>query len=426
MSAITALVNPLTALKSGKTKVSIYSLVDTGMLAFEQRLLGEATSKIKGGQGVAQLLSKSYLVSMVIEDTIHVFGVNTDKKLSLLSPGYQVNNEVKIENGFFAGCSDGESDGWLFYQSVDTRTNSNELYEIPIWGNRESAKKLEVSMQPCVDTRLAACYDGEHRWIAYQAPIGSEDGESCIVLKNVDTDKSAIIENTQWTAQKKTPIGLVFVPGHSTRGHIFVYYLHKDATLRRAFIEIDETFDFRGYGEEVVVDKAGNIADWTQLAVIADPATKTNYVYAAKKPATKQVTTIIDSWGASISRLQEYYYSQIKHNHLIGGEKDGHHHDAGHVHHGNLPSYTFPGAGSEGGLHFHGGYRSTEHSHGYDRRPPPYPHSHGNFSHGRAFTDMTDMEFELGKVKMDALLKLCFGEPRVEYNNKTHFSAQHH
>ncbi|KAK6349288.1 hypothetical protein TWF730_010038 [Orbilia blumenaviensis] len=421
MSGITALVNPITALKCGKTKVSIYSDVGTGMLAFEQRLLGEATSKIKGGQGTAILLNPSNLVSMVLDDTVQVYGVNSSKKLSLLSPGYQA-FELEIKNGIFAGCSNGESDGWFFYQDGDVKLgNATDIFEVPALSENARPKKVEGLIKPLLDTKLAVCYDGEHRWLAYQ------DTNNCIVLRNVDTDKYAIIENTRWTAQTKTPIGITFVPGHSTRGHIFVYYLHKDFSLRRAFIEIDETFDFRGYGEEVAVDKAGSIADWTQLAVVADTASKTNYVYAARNPATKQVSTVIDNWGSSITRLQEYYYSQIKHNHLIGNEKDGRHTGPGHVHHGNFPSYTFPN-GSEGS-HYHGGSRSSERFH-EKVGPPPYPHSHHgshmDFTHGRSFHDMSDLEVELGKVNMNALLKLCFGEPRVEYNRHYYHPAPAH
>ncbi|KAF3908210.1 hypothetical protein AA313_de0203006 [Arthrobotrys entomopaga] len=425
MSAVTALINPLTACKGGKAKVSIYSLLNTGLLAFEQRLLGETVSKIKGAQGPAQLLNNSYLSSIVIDDAVHVFGVTTENKLALVSPAYQV-TDVDIASGFFAGCSDGDSDGWFFFQAKDVKTNTKPIYEMPVWGNKESAKKLEGLIKPCDNTKIAACYDGEHRWIAYQS------ADNYIVLRNVDTDKHAIVENSKWTTQVESPLGLVYVPGHSTRGHIFIYYLHQDATLRRAFIEIDETFDFRGYGEEVAVDKAVNIANFTQLTVVADPTCKTNFVYAARTPSTKQVATIADHWGASITRLQEYYWSQIKHNHLIGNEKEGHHHGPGHVHHGNTGGdYTFtPGRpGSEyggGGIHFGGGSRGgSVHEHGgWPRSPPPsYPHSHTGqlphgHTHGLPFGDMSDLEVELGKVKMNALLKMCFGEPRVEYYNR--------
>ena len=124
----------------------------------------------------------------------------------------------------------------------------------------------------------------------------------------------AVVEDSRWTTKPASPIGMVYVPGHSTRGHIFIYYLHQDLSLRRAFVEIDETFDFRGYGEEVIVDKAVNIASFTQLTIVADPTCKSNYIYAARNPTTTQVATIPDCWGASITRLQEYYYSQIKHN----------------------------------------------------------------------------------------------------------------
>ncbi|EGX49226.1 hypothetical protein AOL_s00078g610 [Orbilia oligospora ATCC 24927] len=425
MAAVTALINPLTACKGGKTKVSIYSLLSTGKLAFEQRLLGDATSKLRGAGGAAQLQNMSYLSSMVIDDDVHVFGVNTDKKLALVSPAYQATDLV-IESGYFAGCSDGESDGWFFFQSEDVATSTYPLYEMPVWGTKlENAKKLEGLIAPCKKTSIAACYDGEHRWIAYQS------SENAIVLRNIDTDKHAIVEDSRWTTKLASPIGVVYVPGHSTRGHIFIYYLHQDLSLRRAFVEIDETFDFRGYGEQVVVDKAVNIASFTQLTIVADPTCKSNYIYAARNPTTTQVATIPDNWGASITRLQEYYYSQIKHNHLIGNEKEGHHHGPGHVHHENNGGDGFPyfpgrpgseHGGHNGGIHF-GGH---EHPHGWRSPPPSYGghsyngglYSHGRHARGLPFGDMNDLEVELGKVKMNALLKMHLGEPRVEYYNK--------
>ncbi|KAK6333229.1 hypothetical protein TWF718_011050 [Orbilia javanica] len=428
MAAVTALINPLTACKGGKTKVSIYSLLSTGKLAFEQRLLGDATSKLRGAGGAAQLQNMSYLSSMVIDDDVHVFGVNTDKRLALVSPAYQA-TELVIDSGYFAGCSDGESDGWFFFQAEDVATTTVTLFEMPVWGTKlDNAKKLEGIIAPCKGTSIAACYDGEHRWIAYQS------AENSIVLRNIDTDKHAVVEDSRWTTKPSSPIGMVYVPGHSTRGHIFIYYLHQDLSLRRAFVEIDETFDFRGYGEEVVVDKAVKIASFTQLTIVADPTCKSNYIYAARTPTTTQVATIPDNWGASITRLQEYYYSQIKHNHLIGNEKEGHHHGPGHVHHGNTDGgagFTYspgrPGpehGGHNGGIHF-GGH---EHSHGWRSPPPSYGghYPHGGHTHGLPFGDMSDLEVELGKVKMNALLKMCFGEPRVEYYNKAAHYGGHH
>ncbi|KAK6538422.1 hypothetical protein TWF694_010007 [Orbilia ellipsospora] len=44
-TAITAIVNPITALKGGKTRIAIYSQFANNTLGFEQRFLGDITNK---------------------------------------------------------------------------------------------------------------------------------------------------------------------------------------------------------------------------------------------------------------------------------------------------------------------------------------------------------------------------------------------
>ncbi|KAK6519041.1 hypothetical protein TWF281_003730 [Arthrobotrys megalospora] len=426
MSAVAAIINPLTSLKGAKTKVAIYSSLDNSTLGFEQRFLGDIINKAKGDLGKITLRNPSTLVSVLLEDIIHVYGVNNEDNLCLLHPVYEPVPDAVISNGKITGCSDGDSEGWLFYQAKETNGTEIFIYEQLLTGTGAGASKLEDISGTIEDTSLAACYDGEHRWLAYQ----NKDG--CVVLRNVDRKKEAILENTQYTAHTQTPLGVVYVPGSGKiRGRVFVYYLHKDLSMRRAFVEIDDVVDFRGYGQEAVVEKSGAVADWTQLSVIAEPGSNTIHIYAvkeAKVDAGKQVSAIIDSWGASIQKLEEYHHSHHRHYRDVNGGIDEPHHAPGHGKHEHRPvpgkrfdgHYHFPGAGFEGHIHPHKVGREDYHyHHPQERRPPPHSHHH-NFPHGvdkHMFAGMTDMEVELGKVNMNALLKLCFGEPRVEYSN---------
>ncbi|KAF3104138.1 hypothetical protein TWF569_008601 [Orbilia oligospora] len=423
MSAVAAILNPITALKGGKTKVAIYSSLDNCTLGFEQRFLGDIVNKAKGDLGSVKLANPSTLVSVLLEDIVHVYGVNSTNNLCLLNPVYEPVQDAIIANGTFTGCSDGDSEGWLFYQVKDVKANTSIIYEQLLTGTGAGATKVEDTSPTVANTSLAACYDGEHRWLAYQK------SNNCVVLRNVDRKKEAVLENTRYTALPKTPLGVVHIPGSgNSRGRVFVYYIHKDLSLRRAFVEIDDVVDFRGYGQEAVVEKSGTICDWTQLSVIADPGSKTNHIYAvrnAKVAAGKQVSAIIDDWGASIQKLEEYHHS---HHRQYRGVKDGNDESHHGPKHGKQEYYSGQGQWSDGHYHapgagFEGHFRPPQsgreeyhYNHTHDRRPPP--HTHHSLPHGlekHMFSGMSDMQVELGKVNLNALLKLCFDEPRVEY-----------
>lgn len=57
------------------------------------------------------------------------------------------------------------------------------ITEQSLTGSRSSATRLEELRPILADTRLAACYDGEHRWLAYQG------ADNSVILRNIDRKK---------------------------------------------------------------------------------------------------------------------------------------------------------------------------------------------------------------------------------------------
>ncbi|KAM6515603.1 hypothetical protein FALCPG4_013822 [Fusarium falciforme] len=191
MQALTAILNP-----GNTSKVLLYqSLTANGTLGYEQAAFSPKHDvKSQGyGQGVVGNYEEpsplspvikfgSNIVSMIIDDTVHVYGVSAHtNSLCLLSPIYQPLKAAEVDptlNGKIAGCTNGKGQSWLYMQKRDTKDSKTAfIYEKSLAKPSEKPIKIADTERAKAGTDIVAFHDGRRRWIAFQTWYEDEDEE---------------------------------------------------------------------------------------------------------------------------------------------------------------------------------------------------------------------------------------------------------
>jgi hypothetical protein len=284
MASVAVIANPLS---KNQDKVLVFQSGDTtyGLCVSPRSLLVDEvkasigpTSPDSVGRRLAQ---PSQLVSMVLQDTVRVYGVTgdvqADLQVELLSP---VENPLKRkpETGALAGCSrpDGER-GWLYM--ITKEDGEDKIAEWELSSGGPSLKCLDCDGFS-KDTSLYAVYDDklQTRWLIYQT---SDNG---LVIHDAKRNEGFTVKKSSTRAMAKTPLAAAIVPASlegeaKRRQRIVLYFIgiegqKKKHLLYSANAALGETISFNKPDEEPTVlegpDGKVDLLEWAGLAAHLD------------------------------------------------------------------------------------------------------------------------------------------------------------
>ncbi|KAH7188099.1 uncharacterized protein B0J16DRAFT_370102 [Fusarium flagelliforme] len=309
MQAVTTIINPATVGKDEEKVLVFQSLKQNGTLGFEQlpaqktELKSQSWGSVYGNYDenpsplTPVLKYKSNLVSLVINDIVHVYGVAAHTgAISLLSPVFQRLGQADVDKdlrGKIAGCGNGKDKGWIYFQRFDKAQSKYLIYEKSL--NKVGERPVEVKNtdNSKKDTDMVAFFDGKRRWVAYQSTKmfrGRE--ESNIQLVCVDAGAS---DNIPSSAHKIDNQLVEFSACNAVRdgkNKIFIYFRGQGDEL---FWSASETADGKiSFSEPLSLTEQTILTGYASLSVL--PAAKGIMIYCIKDGG-EGLEAFLDPWA---------------------------------------------------------------------------------------------------------------------------------
>ncbi|CVL08287.1 uncharacterized protein FMAN_05093 [Fusarium mangiferae] len=270
MHALTAILNPQTLGRAGKkSKVLLYqSLTQNG-----------SWNSCPGQPWQSFTMSPvlklgSNLVSLVVDDVVHVYGVTAhDSSICLLSPVYQPLKEAKIGlemTGKIVGCTDGKGTGWIYYQSKDSEKRGC-IWEKNLSKPNDRARKIGDSEKAMLGTDIVAFHDGKRRWIVYQN--WTNDNVSEVEMVCCDDKSILTIKNTSNAIDEKfiEIAATTAVNTKTNKNMMYIYFRDHKAQLQVYAAEInDNAPKFRAPSEINVSGGLGKLDLDSSIAFLPD------------------------------------------------------------------------------------------------------------------------------------------------------------
>ncbi|KAF4982146.1 hypothetical protein FZEAL_2169 [Fusarium zealandicum] len=307
--AVTVILNPDTVSRQDEpTKAIVFQSLPNGTLGFEQidfkraklgaQEDGEVTGYYKPNPSpLAPVLQyKSNLVSLVYDDMIHVYGVTADpKSICLLSPVYMPlsGTDVGELHGKIAGCSDTKEQGWIYFQRRDSQGRYH-IYEKNLNSSNDDPTKFGKTSNSWENTDVAALYDGDYRWIAYQTK-GDDDGDTELqVLRLADSATNYVVKDSaKYLGKKLAAMAAAFITKND-KNMITLYFRGEGNLLYRS--SSDTRDGSVSFSKPESLPGPIKLADDATLSVVPDPTRKLTVIYAVKTGG-KQIKVFEDKWA---------------------------------------------------------------------------------------------------------------------------------
>ncbi|KAK4180610.1 hypothetical protein QBC36DRAFT_353901 [Triangularia setosa] len=310
MSSLSAIINPVTLGREvSKLKVYIYTSHATEHgLGFEQRVIDGGRGKILGDvKKTTKLRNPSTLVSLLMDDTVRVYGVEHDSNnICLVAPIHEPIPNTTAKQGYIAGCAvknknDNKSDpGWLYYTVVDP-DNGTSIQEQSL-SDTTGGQRNTGSDGILDNTWLAAFHDGATRWLVYQ-----KKKNNVIFVRDVGVDDGDeyAVEKNNIIARQQAQIGAVFVSAADSgtnKGVAWIYFTNKANQLWRTSSKISDSLKF---AVPYLVPDSGEIKPDSQISVVADVPRRRNVIYTMLKSNMDEISIIIDEWDKKAEKPSE-------------------------------------------------------------------------------------------------------------------------
>ncbi|KAI0149614.1 hypothetical protein GGR57DRAFT_515055 [Xylariaceae sp. FL1272] len=189
MQAVTTIINPSTLGRDLK-KVVVFQSLANGTVGYQQLEFDDQQplSTQEYGKGVngnydeqpaplAPIIKfGSNIVSLIIDDTVHVYGVSAHTgAICLLSPVFQRLGSAEVDQklpGKIAGCGNGKDKAYIYFQKAIGQ-GRYAIFEKSLTKLNEKPNEVTGTKESKVGTDIVAFFDGKNRWIAYQ--VDTED-----------------------------------------------------------------------------------------------------------------------------------------------------------------------------------------------------------------------------------------------------------
>ncbi|KAK0615569.1 hypothetical protein B0T17DRAFT_619208 [Bombardia bombarda] len=301
MSALTAIINPLTSEKATKKVYLYWSHPTDHAIQYEQRVLGAGRSPAIGdSKKTAKLSNPSTLVSLVMDDTLRVYGVeDKTNQICLLVPLHDPIPGSFAKHGYIAGLTvpartpEDQDEGYVYFQVTDTEHKTTSIKQ-QILSNTTKVATPTAASDIIKDSWLAALYDGKNRWVIYQ--------KSTKVIYMLNTSSGANqeipLESHNIIARAQAQIAAVYVAGPVEAGvptgTFFVYFTDADHRLWRTSANRTNP----SFSTPTPVSSAAGlkILSDAQITITADRATKRNFIYTTLEDGDNIISTLRDDW----------------------------------------------------------------------------------------------------------------------------------
>jgi len=167
------------------------------------------------------------MVAVVFQQLIRVYGILEKGEISLVSPGVlKLTRRPTTKKNALAGCTDGESLGWLYYLNTD---DPPKLYQYKLDNFSNAAVGPQATPDP--ETTLSAYYKcvDQSRVCIYQM-VGKKDLYYYEVTGDGNSNNGKIDNSSN--AAKKTPIATAVIDNNA-----YCYYINDDSHIVRTVRE---------------------------------------------------------------------------------------------------------------------------------------------------------------------------------------------
>ncbi|KAF5010621.1 hypothetical protein FDECE_3223 [Fusarium decemcellulare] len=301
MQAISAILNPLTVGKP-KPKIQIWQSLANGTLGFDQleldsvKLKTQEVGDVKGYYGTGRIAPTlrytTNLVTLVFDDIVNVYGVTKiDGKntLSLLSPVFMPLVNGTIDNGVFAGTTNGTT-GFLYFQQFDANEHRYVIKEKSLASLKTTAKVVGGTDDSKQNTNLVAFFDGKSRWIAYQTR------DDKIMIRCIDrSDRDDVQGSENLCRGQISRLAAVQVVTPSGVNRIYVYFTNSVNEVYRTFSDVKG--GSLNFPQAELLNEGLKLNTFSQMSIVPDAANEQNIIYTISEGGSG-IERITDAWAA--------------------------------------------------------------------------------------------------------------------------------